>query len=77
MLPEPASLRFASDATLAGLWGIAMLLLAGLTIWADRRRLKRAEFDRVGWMPWPKLFFVCALLGIMLLGMALKGWSSG
>ena len=74
MLNEPESLRFASDATLAGLWGGGLLLFAVITIWAERRRLKRSDFDRVGWVPWTKLFFVCALVGVVLIGVAIKGW---
>lgn len=74
MMHEPAALLFASDATIAGFWGAAAFIAAGLTIWADNRRLKRREFDRVGWVPWPKLFFVFALIGIVLMAMAIKGW---
>ena len=74
MLHEPEALLFASDATIAGLWGAACLLFAAFTVWADKRRLKRNQFDRVGWVPWPKLFFVFALVGIVLIAMAIKGW---
>jgi hypothetical protein len=76
MLPEPEPLRFASDATIAGLWAAACFIGAGITIWADRRRIRRRHIDRAGWVPWPKLFFAFALVGVVLLTMAVKGWVS-
>lgn len=73
MLQEPDALRFASDATLFALWGGGLLLLAGIAMWAEIRRTRRKHIDKVGWMPWTKLFFVCALVGVTLIGLALKG----
>lgn len=73
MLHEPDALRFASDATLFALWGGGLLLVAGIAMWADIRRTKRKHIDKVGWMPWTKLFFVCALVGLTLIGLAVKG----
>lgn len=72
---EPDSLRFASDATLAGIAGGILLLFAALTIWAERRRVKRDHIDAVGWVPWTKLFFVAMLIGVTLVMFAAKGWS--
>lgn len=40
----------------------AFALLAGVAILADRRRERRADLDRVGWVPWP-LVLIVALLG--------------
>jgi uncharacterized membrane protein len=76
MLERISDLRFASDATLYGLWGGALLLLALIAMWAETRRIKRKAIDRVGWMPWTKLFFVCALAGLTLLVMAIAGWTA-
>ncbi|MBO9600882.1 MAG: hypothetical protein J7496_00090 [Novosphingobium sp.] len=76
MLQEPDSLRFASEATIAGLWGMGCFLAAGFTIWADHRRARRRDVDRAGWVPWPKLFFAFTLVGVVLMTMALKGWVS-
>ena len=76
MIHEPDSLRFASEATIAGLWAMACFAGAGITIWADRRRAKRANVDKAGWVPWPKLFFAFALVGVVLLAMAMKGWTT-
>lgn len=74
MLEHLSNLRFASDATICALWGGALLLVALAAMWAEIRRTKRRQIDSVGWMPWTKLFFVCALVGITLLGMGLHGW---
>lgn len=76
MLHEPDSLRFASDATIAALWGGACFAGAAITIWADRRRAKRRNVDKAGWVPWPKLFFAFALVGVVLMAMAVKGWAT-
>ena len=75
MAPELDNLRFASDATLAGIAAGAVLLFAALTLWAERRRIKRQRIDAVGWMPWTKLFFAAMLIGLTLLMFAAKGWT--
>lgn len=75
MLEQISNLRFASDATLYGIWGGVLLLFAGASMWAETRRIKRKAIDRVGWMPWTKLFFVSALVGLTLLVMAIAGWT--
>lgn len=66
-------LTFASDAEIAALWGGALLLLAAIATLAERRRMKRARIDRVGWMPWTGLFLTCAVVGTVLLALAVKG----
>jgi hypothetical protein len=75
MTEQISNLRFASDATLFGIWGGALLLFAMIAMWAEIRRVKRKAIDRVGWMPWTKLFFVSALVGLTLLVMAIAGWT--
>lgn len=76
MFHEPAALLFASDATLVALAGIGLLLVAALAVWGDRRRAKRKHVDKVGWVPWTKIYVLCAFGGLVLLGMAIKGWAS-
>jgi hypothetical protein len=76
-MPEPEFLRFASDATLAGLGGGALLLLAAVAGVAERRRLRRKRIDAVGWMPWTTVSFVAVFPGVTLLAIAVKGWISG
>ncbi|WP_241233463.1 hypothetical protein [Altericroceibacterium xinjiangense] len=77
MFVEPDFLRFAGPATLAGVWGGALLLLAAVALVAERRRLKRTRIDAVGWMPWTAIFFVSGFMGFILLGVAVQGWRAG
>ena len=73
----PAFITFASDATLVGLWGGAFLLLAALAMVADRRRSRRKDIDRVGYVPWTVVFVCSAFIGYGLLLTAVKGWLAG
>jgi hypothetical protein len=70
----PESLRFASDATIAGLWGAALLLLSLLAWLGDRRRRRRKDINAVGWVPWRDLSAVTAFGGLVLMAMAVSGW---
>lgn len=53
-----------------------MALLASLAVMADRRRARRANLDRAGFMPWAGIFFWCVLLAASLAGLAIQAWSS-
>ncbi len=68
---------FASEATWIGVAGGALLLLAGLSLLADRRRARRSRIDDVGWVPWTALFLIAAICGTSLLALAVKGWAGG
>ena len=69
------SLLFASDATLAGIAGAALLIVALAAVVAERRRTRRAEIDAVGFMPWTTIFFLAFFCGVLLVSLAVKGWS--
>ena len=71
---EPRFLLFASDATLAGLIGGALLSIALIALIAERRRLRRKRIDAVGFVPWTALFLICAFVGVVLMTLAVKGW---
>jgi hypothetical protein len=73
-MAEPTFLLFASDATLVGLWGGALLLFAVAAMLAERRRARRKRIDAVGWVPWTTLFVIAFFVGIGLLVVAVKGW---
>lgn len=73
----PDFLLFASDATLAALWGGGLLVVALVALMAERLRLRRVNINRVGWVPWTAIFLVAALVGVTLLTLALKGWLTG
>lgn len=57
--------------------GAMALVLAALAWWADRRRLRRADLDRVGLMPWTGVFFWALLAAAILLAGALELWLAG
>lgn len=70
----PAFLKFASDATIVGLWSGGFFLLAVLALLGDWGRARRKNIDRVGCMPWTPIFLACAMIGAGLLVVAVKGW---
>ena len=69
-MAEPDFLLFASDAELAAFWGGLFLLIALICMVMERRRSKRREINRVGWMPWTGLFLVFAVFGGGLLALS-------
>jgi hypothetical protein len=76
-MKEPDFLLFASDATVAALAGIALLLVAAASAVAERRRLRRNRIDAVGFMPWTTVSFLTFFPGVVLLALAAKGWIAG
>ena len=70
----PDLIRFASEATLAALWGGALLLLSLLALLGDRRRRLRKDINSVGWVPWRDLSALSAFAGLVLMAMAASGW---
>lgn len=74
---EPAFLIFASDAEILALWGLGFLMFAAIAGVMERRRMKRAQIHRVGWMPWTGLFLTCAVVGGGLLAVALPAVIKG
>lgn len=69
----PQFLTFASDADILAIWGAAFLLFALVSLVMERRRLKRARIDGVGWVPWTGFFLTCAVIGGGLLAVAVPG----
>lgn len=68
---EPDFLLFASDAELAAYWGGACVLAALVCMLMERRRTRRTEINRIGWMPWTGLFLIFAVIGGGLLAVAI------
>ena len=66
----PDELLFASDAELLTFWGVAMLAVAAFCSFMERRRMKRAQINKIGWVPWTGLFLSFALIGGGLLAVA-------
>ncbi len=71
------ALRFASDAEVAALWGALFVVLALVCMAMERRRVRRATLNRVGWMPWTGMFLACAVIGGGLLALGLPAWLGG
>ncbi|QYJ08152.1 hypothetical protein [Qipengyuania flava] len=70
-MTEPDFLLFASDAEIAAYWGVAALFMALVCMVMERRRTKRTEINRVGWVPWMGLFVMFAVIGGGLLAAAI------
>lgn len=52
-------------------------IAAGVAIVAwlgDRRRMRRRDLDRVGFMPWTPIFFWSLMVAVLLLGIAARDW---
>lgn len=69
-MTEPDFLLFASDAELAAYWGAACLFAAVVCLGMERRRMRRTEINRVGWMPWTGLFLAFSVIGGGLLALS-------
>ena len=57
--------------------GAAAAGLAAFAWWQDRRRMRRRDLDRVGFMPWTTVFFWSVMAAILLLGLSGRGWIAG
>lgn len=76
-MPLETFITFASEAEMVGLYGLALIVAAIVTSYLERRRLKRASIDHVGWVPWFAISFVCMILGAGLIALAVKGIAAG
>lgn len=65
------NLRFASDADVMALVACGFLAVAALAGVMERRRLKRKDIQRVGWVPWIGIFVGCMIIGGGLLALTL------
>lgn len=57
--------------------GIAAAVLAIVAWVGDRRRHRRRNLDRVGFMPWTPIFFWSLLAAVLLLGLSARAWLGG
>jgi hypothetical protein len=57
----------------ATLWTIAAMAtaVAGIAALADRRRGRRRDLDRVGWVPWPLILLAAIFIGAICAALAL------
>jgi len=60
-----------------GLAALAAAIVATVAWIADRRRMRRSNLDRVGWVPWTSLFFWALMGAVILLALAIKAKAGG
>lgn len=70
-------LIFAGDAELLALTGAGLVMLGLFANLMERRRVRRADIDRVGWVPWLGLFMACTVIGGGLLMVAIPAIGRG
>jgi hypothetical protein len=58
----------------AGLWTIAggAVVLVAISGLADRRRNRRRDLDRPGWVPWPLLMILAMIVAAVATALALQ-----
>ena len=56
------------------IFGFSAVVIAAIAWTGDRRRFRRRDLDKVGFMPWTPIFFVALLFAIVLLGLASRMW---
>ena len=52
-------------------------LLAAITRYGERRRMRRERIESVGWVPWTGLFLVFSVIGVTLLALSVPGLLKG
>lgn len=57
--------------------GASAAAVAALAWWLERRRLRRRDLDRVGFMPWTAVFFWALLAAVLMLGLSARAWIAG
>lgn len=59
----------------AGLWSVAAGSAAVVLVAAfgERRRNRRRDLDRVGWVPWTGILLAALFAGLIAAALALKG----
>lgn len=63
-------LIFAGDAEQLALAAAGLMLFGLFANYMERRRVRRAEIDHVGWVPWLNLFMASMVIGALLLMVA-------
>lgn len=53
--------------------GIAATALTAISALADYRRQRRADLDRVGFMPWPLVTIMSVMAALFAFAAAIKG----
>ncbi|MDG2002684.1 MAG: hypothetical protein P8J20_05070 [Novosphingobium sp.] len=59
---------------LLAITGLSAAVIAAIAWTGDRRRIRRKNLDKVGFMPWTPIFFAALLVAVSLLGLAARAW---
>jgi len=51
----------------------AAAAVTGFAALADRRRTRRRDIDRVGWVPWPAVLLFALFVAVICAALALRG----
>jgi hypothetical protein len=62
------------DFTICASVAVFAAMVAVLGWLADRRRMRRADPDAVGWVPWRGLSFWATMVGVLAAAGAVKFW---
>lgn len=54
--------------------GAVALVVALVSVWAERRRLRRTNLDAVGFMPWTVIYLTTFLTAVVFLGLSAREW---
>lgn len=73
----PDFILFASEATIYGMWGGALLAISAFASWREHRRRGRKDINRVGIMPWRDIGALTGFAGLALMAFAGVGWIGG
>lgn len=71
-MPQPSAGNARLPNDYAIYTGVAALIVAIAAI-GERRRTKRANLEKVGFMPWPLITVIAAMVFVICAGLALHG----
>ncbi len=57
--------------------GGILAVIAAIASLAERRRVRRRDLERVGFMPWNGIFFLSFLGAVLLIGLGGRHWLTG
>ncbi|MBH0113549.1 hypothetical protein I5E68_11370 [Novosphingobium sp. YJ-S2-02] len=57
--------------------GAVLAIVAAIASLAERRRMRRRDLDRVGFMPWTGIFLIAFLGAVLLIGLGGRHWLTG
>lgn len=68
-MPDPTDLDLSQELWIAA---AAFILIAAVSAFAERRRHRRRDIERPGWMPWHLIQFLAFFAAFIAAALALK-----